>query len=210
MFRVLKPNGTRLATGSRSLSGNARRLARSRRSASGSRRPRSPIAPSSGGVDRHGRVAAQGLHRDSIAPIFKTAESRAVMNATNIAGHSVRVGMATMAAFNGSRNAPSRELQVTGCCSEIGSGPLVLRYTLAMRVKSILEQIDAEIARLRQVRNLLTTSATFDGTTDRATKGKSSDPQPKGAKKRRKLSAEARAKIAAAQKRRWAAQKAKA
>ena len=68
-----------------------------------------------------------------------------------------------------------------------------------MPVNSILEQIDAEIARLRKVRNLLAASATFDGSTERLTKR---------AMKKRKLSAEARAKIAAAQKRRWAAQKA--
>ena len=54
------------------------------------------------GVDRHGHIATQGLHRDSIAVIFKTAASRAGMNATNIAGHSVRAGMATQAALNGS------------------------------------------------------------------------------------------------------------
>jgi hypothetical protein len=54
------------------------------------------------GVDRHGRVASTGLHRDSIAAIFKTAAMRAGMNATNIAGHSVRAGMATQAALNGS------------------------------------------------------------------------------------------------------------
>ena len=54
------------------------------------------------GVDRHGRVATTGLHRDSIAAIFKTAAARAGMNATNIAGHSVRAGMATQAALNGS------------------------------------------------------------------------------------------------------------
>lgn len=53
-------------------------------------------------VDRHGRVASTGLHRDSIAAIFKTAAMRAGMNATNIAGHSVRAGMATQAALNGS------------------------------------------------------------------------------------------------------------
>jgi hypothetical protein len=39
------------------------------------------------GVDRHGHLAATGLHRDSIAAFFKTAASRAGMNATNIAGH---------------------------------------------------------------------------------------------------------------------------
>lgn len=54
------------------------------------------------GVDRHGHVASAGLHRDSIAAIFKTAAARAGMNATNIAGHSVRAGMATQAALNGS------------------------------------------------------------------------------------------------------------
>ncbi|MGA9463786.1 MAG: tyrosine-type recombinase/integrase [Terracidiphilus sp.] len=53
-------------------------------------------------VDRHGHVAATGLHSDSIAEILKTAAVRAGINATNIAGHSVRVGMATQAALNGS------------------------------------------------------------------------------------------------------------
>jgi integrase len=53
-------------------------------------------------VDRHGRVTSTGLHRDSIAATFKTAAARAGMNATNIAGHSVRAGMATQAALNGS------------------------------------------------------------------------------------------------------------
>ena len=54
------------------------------------------------GVDRHGRVSSTGLHRDSIAAIFQRAASRGGMNATNIAGHSVRAGMATQAALNGS------------------------------------------------------------------------------------------------------------
>jgi len=53
-------------------------------------------------VDRYNKVAATGLHRDSIAAIFKTAAVRAGINATNIAGHSVRAGMATQAALNGS------------------------------------------------------------------------------------------------------------
>ena len=53
-------------------------------------------------VDRHGHVAKTGLHRDSIAEILKTAATRAGINATNIAGHSVRAGMATQAALNGS------------------------------------------------------------------------------------------------------------
>ena len=54
------------------------------------------------GVDRHNRVASTGLHRDSVAAILKTGAARAGMNATNIAGHSVRAGMATQAALNGS------------------------------------------------------------------------------------------------------------
>jgi hypothetical protein len=54
------------------------------------------------GVDGHGRVSSTGLHRDSIAAIFKAAASRAGMNATNIAGHSVRSGIATQAPLNGS------------------------------------------------------------------------------------------------------------
>jgi site-specific recombinase XerD len=53
-------------------------------------------------VDRYNKVAATGLHRDSIAEILKTAATRAGINATNIAGHSVRAGMATQAALNGS------------------------------------------------------------------------------------------------------------
>ena len=53
-------------------------------------------------VDRHSKVAANGLHRDSVAEILKTAATRAGINATNIAGHSVRAGMATQAALNGS------------------------------------------------------------------------------------------------------------
>jgi site-specific recombinase XerD len=53
-------------------------------------------------VDRYNKVSADGLHRDSIAEILKTAAVRAGINATNIAGHSVRAGMATQAALNGS------------------------------------------------------------------------------------------------------------
>jgi hypothetical protein len=50
--------------------------------------------------ERHGGRGSS--HRDSIAAIFKTAAVRAGMNATNIAGHSVRAGMATQAALHGS------------------------------------------------------------------------------------------------------------
>jgi site-specific recombinase XerD len=52
-------------------------------------------------VDRHGRVSASGLHRDSIGSILKRAAERAGIDSTNIAGHSMRAGMATQAAMNG-------------------------------------------------------------------------------------------------------------
>ncbi len=52
-------------------------------------------------VDRHGKMAMRGLHRDSIGTIFKRSGVRAGMDPTNLAGHSVRAGMATQAAMNG-------------------------------------------------------------------------------------------------------------
>jgi hypothetical protein len=64
--------------------------------------------------------------------------------------------------------------------------------------RSILSALDAEIARLQDARKLL---AALNG------KGKAGKLTGAGTKKRskRKLSAEARAKISAAQKLRWAA-----
>jgi hypothetical protein len=65
-----------------------------------------------------------------------------------------------------------------------------------MTVNDILASIDEEISRLQQVRALLT--------------GKPAKVhQPVATKKRRKLSAAARKRIADAQRKRWAAQKAK-
>ena len=74
-----------------------------------------------------------------------------------------------------------------------------------MMIESILAQIDAEIARLTQARKLL---AAYGGATltTKAVKGKTT---PAKSKKKRVLSTEARKRIADAQKRRWAAQKAK-
>jgi len=72
-----------------------------------------------------------------------------------------------------------------------------------MAIESIIAQIDSEIARLTQVRALLTGM----GTT-----GSSRSKTPKALAKPRKkrvLSAEARKRIADAQRKRWAAQKAK-
>lgn len=86
-------------------------------------------------------------------------------------------------------------------------------YPLAMAIETIIAQLDAEIARLYQVRNLLSSTgkvdsklSTANGTTARKTRG-TAKAKPKA---KRVLSAEARKAIADAQRRRWAAQKAKA
>ena len=73
-----------------------------------------------------------------------------------------------------------------------------------MAIESILAQIDAEIARLNQVRSLLTTSA---GDTLHLPEGNGRGSS--GMRKKHVLSPEARKRIADAQRRRWAAQKAK-
>ena len=100
-----------------------------------------------------------------------------------------------------------------------------------MANNSILAQIDAEIAKLMQVRSLLAnTGKIADQITERMTKKVSKTGKPgrpakaakavkaakapkaaKGAKtkKRRTLSPEARQRIADAQRKRWAAQKSK-
>lgn len=73
-----------------------------------------------------------------------------------------------------------------------------------MTIDSILAQLDSEIARLTQVRALLASSAK---TTTKFALPKAG----RGATRRKKrvLSAEARKRIADAQRKRWAAQKAK-
>jgi|NGEPerStandDraft_6_1074524.scaffolds.fasta_scaffold287854_2 hypothetical protein len=75
-----------------------------------------------------------------------------------------------------------------------------------MAIDSILVQIDAEIARLTQVRSLLAGSGIAAST---ATERKTRKTPAKEAKKSRVLSPEARKRIADAQRKRWAAQKAK-
>jgi hypothetical protein len=75
-----------------------------------------------------------------------------------------------------------------------------------MTNESILSLIDAEIARLTQVRSLL---AGIGKAAVKVTKGKAKKSPAKAAKKSRVLSPEARKRIADAQRRRWAAQKAK-
>jgi hypothetical protein len=77
-----------------------------------------------------------------------------------------------------------------------------------MAIDSIVAQIDAEIARLTEVRSLLAASGKVTSKIT-APKAKKAASAPKGRKKRT-LSAEARKRIAEAQRKRWAAQKAKA
>ena len=77
------------------------------------------------------------------------------------------------------------------------SKPL-LRYTVRMTTPEILSLIDAEIATLQQARALLT---------EAETKKRPGRPIGTGKKKKRKMSAEGRARIVAAVKARWAAQK---
>lgn len=75
-----------------------------------------------------------------------------------------------------------------------------------MAIDSIVAQIDAEIARLTQVRALLSGAGKTSGAAVTKT---ASAPKPHR-RRRRVLSAEARKRIAEAQRKRWAAQKAKA
>jgi len=74
-----------------------------------------------------------------------------------------------------------------------------------MTIDSILSQLDAEIARLTQVRSLLANTAK---TAPKFADTKASKA-PTKRRKKRVLSADARKRIADAQRKRWAAQKAK-
>jgi hypothetical protein len=76
-----------------------------------------------------------------------------------------------------------------------------------MAIESILAQIDEEIAKLTQIRALLATTGVVAKKVT-LPKLKNAPAQAKG-KKRRTLSPEARKRIAEAQRKRWAAQKAK-
>jgi hypothetical protein len=77
---------------------------------------------------------------------------------------------------------------------------------LCMATDSILAQIDSEIARLQQARKLL---ANLGITTKSAGRKAAKTATAKPAKKR-KISAEGRKRIAEAQRKRWAAERAKA
>jgi RecJ-like exonuclease len=76
-----------------------------------------------------------------------------------------------------------------------------------MAIDSILVQIDAEIARLTQVRSLLANIGSVAVTVAQP-KAKNAPAKVK-IRKKRVLSPEARKRIADAQRKRWAAQKAK-
>ena len=81
-----------------------------------------------------------------------------------------------------------------------------MSYPHGMVIESILAQLDAEIARLTQVRSLLADSGKVAA---KVTERMAKSAHVKRRKKRI-LSADARKRIADAQRKRWAAQKAKA
>ena len=52
-------------------------------------------------IDRHGRLATQALHKDSVGMIVKRAAALIGLDAAVYAGHSLRAGLATQAYLNG-------------------------------------------------------------------------------------------------------------
>ena len=78
-----------------------------------------------------------------------------------------------------------------------------------MAIESILVQIDAEIARLKEVRSLLAGIGTVATKVTKPKAKKAAAKVKAKGKKKRVLSPEARKRIADAQRKRWAAQKAK-
>ncbi len=76
-----------------------------------------------------------------------------------------------------------------------------------MAIENILAQLDSEIARLKQARALLATIGTAAAKAGRKAGKAAAKAKPR---KKRVLSAEARKRIADAQRKRWAAVRAKA
>jgi hypothetical protein len=76
-----------------------------------------------------------------------------------------------------------------------------------MEIKNILAQIDSEIARLNEARSLLATIGTTANKAGHKTTRTAAKAKPR---KKRVLSAAARKRIADAQRKRWAALRAKA
>ena len=86
-----------------------------------------------------------------------------------------------------------------------------------MAIENIIAQLDAEISRLNQVRNLLSATGKVEakitavkGKSTRKTRGKGKATLKANGVVKRVLSPEARKAIADAQRKRWALQKAKA
>jgi hypothetical protein len=79
-----------------------------------------------------------------------------------------------------------------------------LLYIAYVNTQAIITALDTEIARLQHVRSVIASS----GEAKRPGRSAKSAPSTVPAPKKRKLSPEARKKIAAAQKKRWAKQKA--
>jgi len=82
-----------------------------------------------------------------------------------------------------------------------------MSYSVNMAIENILAQIDSEIARLKQARALLANIGTAASPSGRRAKKASAKAKPR---KKRILSADARKRIADAQRKRWAAVRAKA
>ena len=80
-------------------------------------------------------------------------------------------------------------------------------YSISMAIENILAQLDSEIARLKQARALLATIGTGSTTSGRKAGKTTAKGKPR---KKRVLSADARKRIADAQRKRWAAVRAKA
>jgi len=80
-------------------------------------------------------------------------------------------------------------------------------YSVNMAIENILAQLDSEIARLQQARALLSTIGTASKTSIRKAGKTTAKGKPR---KKRVLSADARKRIADAQRKRWAAVRAKA
>jgi hypothetical protein len=80
-------------------------------------------------------------------------------------------------------------------------------YSKDMAIENILAQIDSEIARLTQARALLATLGSAPTTSGRKAAKTSAKAKTR---KKRVLSADARKRIADAQRKRWAAVRAKA
>jgi translation initiation factor 2 gamma subunit (eIF-2gamma) len=82
-----------------------------------------------------------------------------------------------------------------------------MSYPSLMAIENILAQIDSEIARLQQARSLLANIGTASTKATRKAVKKAAAVKPA---RKRKISAEGRKRIAEAQRKRWAAQRAKA